>query len=139
MWFGGGPETHRDCWGDATDRCRRQLVAHGFARSSSEMVGKRPRTVANPWDNESDDEASNSAGRGERLLMVPALVFFGVAALFGCLFRGIVRSRLRAVARQPDVSDGELCELKQANRITSVAVIASLVGLAVVGLAYAVF
>jgi len=61
--------------------------------------------------------------------MVPVLVFFGVATLFGCLFRGIVGPRLRAVARQPDVSDGELCELKQANRITSVAVVASLVGL----------
>ena len=90
---------------------------------------------ANPWD----DEASNSAGWGARLLMVPVLVFFGVATLFGCLFRGIVGLRLRAVARQPDVSDGELCQLKQANRITSVAVIASLVGLAVIGLAYVVF
>lgn len=68
--------------------------------------------------------------------MVPALVFFGVATLVGCLLLGIVALRLRAVARQPDVSDAELCELKQANRITSVAVIASLVGLAVVGLAY---
>src|SRR5262245_2044645 len=94
------------------------------------------RLGANPWDDESDDEASNSAGGGARLLMVPALVFFGVATLFGCLFRGIVGLRLRAVARQPDVSDGELCELKQANRINSVAVIASLVGLAAVGLAY---
>jgi hypothetical protein len=71
--------------------------------------------------------------------MVPLLVFFGVAALFGCLIRGIVGTHLRAVARQPDVSDGELCELRQANRITSVAVVASLVGLAVVGLAYVVF
>ena len=71
--------------------------------------------------------------------MVPVLVFFGVATLFGCLFRGIVGLRRRAVARQPDVSEAELCELKQANRITSVAVIASLVGLAVFGLAYVVF
>lgn len=71
--------------------------------------------------------------------MVPALVFFGVATLFGCLFLGIARLRLRAVARQPDASNEELCELKQANRITSVAVIASLVGLAVVGLAYVIF
>ena len=71
--------------------------------------------------------------------MGPVLVFFGVAALFGCLFRGIVGLRLRAVARRPDASDGELCELKQANRITSVAVIASLVGLGVVGVAYLVF
>ena len=97
------------------------------------------RGLANPWDDESDDEASNSAGWGARLLMVPALVFFGVATLLGCLFRGIVRLRLRAVARQSDVSDGELCELKQANRITSVAVVTSLVGLAAVGLAYLVF
>jgi hypothetical protein len=37
------------------------------------------------------------------------------------------------------VSDGELCQLEQANRITSIAVIAALVGLAVVGLAYVVF
>ncbi len=70
--------------------------------------------------------------------MMPALVFFGVAILFGCLFRGIVRLRLRAVARQPDVSDAEMCELKQASRITSVAVVASLIGLAVVGLAYVI-
>lgn len=71
--------------------------------------------------------------------MVPVLVFFGVATLFGCLLRGIVALRLRAAARKPDVSEGELCELKQANRITSVAVIASLTGLAVVGLASVVF
>jgi hypothetical protein len=71
--------------------------------------------------------------------MVPALVFFGVATLVGCLLLGIVSLRRRAAARRPDVSDAELCELKQANRITSVAVIASLVGLAVVGLAYVVF
>jgi hypothetical protein len=68
--------------------------------------------------------------------MVPVLVFFGVATLFGCLIRGVIVLRLRAAARQPDVSDGELCELKQANRITSVAVTASLVGLAIVGLVY---
>jgi len=37
------------------------------------------------------------------------------------------------------VSEGDLCQLEQANRITSVAVIASLVGLAVIGLAYVVF
>ena len=71
--------------------------------------------------------------------MVPVLVFFGIATLFGCLFRGIVWLRRRAVARQPDMPEGELCELKQANRITSVAVIASLVGLGVVGVAYLVF
>lgn len=71
--------------------------------------------------------------------MVPALVFFGVATLIGCLIFGIVRLRLRAAARQPDVTDADLCELRQANRITSVAVIASLVGLAVVALAFLVF
>jgi hypothetical protein len=71
--------------------------------------------------------------------MAPVLVFLGVATLVGCLIRGIVGLRLRAVARQPNVSDGELCELKQANRITSVAVLASLAGLAVVGLAYVAF
>lgn len=67
--------------------------------------------------------------------MVPALVFFGVAALIGCLLLAIVGLRLRAAAHKPDVSDEQLCELKQANRITSVAVIASLIGLVVVGLA----
>ena len=71
--------------------------------------------------------------------MVPALVFFGVATLVGCLIWGVLRLRLRAAARKPDVSDGEMCELRQANRITSVAVVASVVGLAVVGLAYVVF
>jgi hypothetical protein len=70
--------------------------------------------------------------------MVPVLVFFGVATLIGCLLLGIVGLRLRAAARQPEVSDGELCQLKQANRITSVAVIASLAGLVAVGLAYVV-
>ena len=71
--------------------------------------------------------------------MAPVLVFFGVATLVGFLLRGIVGLRLRAAAHQPDVSDGELCELRQANRITSIAVIASLVGLAVAGLAYVGF
>lgn len=70
---------------------------------------------------------------------MPVLVFFGLATLFGCLIRGIVGLRLRAAARQPDVSDGELCQLEQANRITSVAVVASLLGLAVIGLAYVIF
>jgi hypothetical protein len=70
--------------------------------------------------------------------MARVLVFFGVATLIGLLIRAIVGLRLRAVARQPDVSDGELCQLQQANRISSVAVIASLVGLAVIALAYVV-
>lgn len=69
--------------------------------------------------------------------MVPVLVFFGVAALVGCLVRGIVLLRLRAVARDPDVSDGDLCELMHAHRISSIAVLASLAGLGVFGLAYA--
>lgn len=71
--------------------------------------------------------------------MMPVLVFFGVATVLGCLIRGIVGLRLRSVARQPDVSDGDLCQLQQANRITSMAVVASLIGLAVLGLAYLVF
>jgi hypothetical protein len=70
--------------------------------------------------------------------MVPVLVFFGIAALFGFLLRGIVGLRLRTVARRPDVSDGELCQLEQANRISSVAIVASLVCLAAIGLAYVV-
>lgn len=70
--------------------------------------------------------------------MVPVLVFFGIATLVGLLLRGIVSLRLRTAARQPDASDGDLCQLRQANRITSVAVVASLVALAVIGLAYAV-
>jgi hypothetical protein len=52
------------------------------------------------------------------------------------MFQGIVRLRLRSAARQPEVTDAELCQLNQANRITSVAVVASLVGLAAVALAY---
>lgn len=71
--------------------------------------------------------------------MVPMLVFFGVATLIGCVFRAFVGLRLRAVARQPDVSDGEVCQLEHANRITSVALIASLVGLVVIGLVLVVF
>lgn len=68
--------------------------------------------------------------------MVPALVFFGIATLVGCVILAIVWLRLRAAARQPDVSDADLCELKQANRISSMAVLASVIGLAVIGLAY---
>jgi hypothetical protein len=68
--------------------------------------------------------------------MLTALVFFGVATLFGCLFRGIAELRLRAVARRPEVTDGETCSLERASRISSAAVLGSLVGLAVAGLAY---
>ena len=71
--------------------------------------------------------------------MVPALVFFGIAALAGCLIRAIVGLRRRAVARKPDVTEAELCQLDQANRISSVAVIASVAGLAVLAVAYVVF
>jgi hypothetical protein len=70
--------------------------------------------------------------------MVPLLVFFGVAALVGVLIGALVRWRLRALAREREASDAGLCQLRQASRITSVAVIASLVGLAVAGLVYVV-
>jgi hypothetical protein len=70
--------------------------------------------------------------------MAPALAFFGVAVLVGCLIRGIGELRLRAAARQPDVTDADLCSLQQANRISSVTLVASLVGLAVLVLAYVV-
>ena len=83
-------------------------------------------------------EASDSSGRGAPPLMVPVLVFLAIATIVGILIRGIVRLRLRAAARQPEVSEGDLCQLKQANRISSFAVIGSLAGLAVAGLAYVV-
>lgn len=70
--------------------------------------------------------------------MVPLLVFLGVAALVGCLILGIVVVRLRAAARRPAVTDAELCSLRQARRISTAAVAASLAGLAVLGLASAV-
>jgi hypothetical protein len=70
--------------------------------------------------------------------MMPVFVFFGIAALIACLLRGILGLRLRAAARQSDVSGPDSCALKQANRITSVAVVASLVGLAVLAMAAAV-
>ena len=72
-------------------------------------------------------------------MMLPVLVFFGIAAIVGLLILGVVGLRLRAAARQPDVSAEELCQLRQANRISSFAVVASLVALAVIGLAYLVF
>jgi hypothetical protein len=90
----------------------------------------------NQWDDESEDQESSSARWGVCLLMGPALVFFGVAALVGCVILAVVWLRLQAVAKQPDVSDADLCELKQASRISSIAVAASLIGLAAVGLAY---
>ena len=70
--------------------------------------------------------------------MVPVLVFASIAALCGFVIRGIVGRRLRTAARQPDLSDGDLCQLEQASRISSVAVLASLAVVVVVGLAYLV-
>lgn len=67
--------------------------------------------------------------------MAPVLVFLVVAALVGCLIRAVVGLRLRAAARQPDVLDEEICQLQQASRISSTAVVVTLVGLAVLGLA----
>ena len=68
-------------------------------------------------------------------VLVPALVFFGVATVFGCLFRAFAGARLRAAARRPGATDGDLCSLRQANRISSVAVVTSVIGLVGVGLA----
>ena len=76
--------------------------------------------------------------RVECQLMAPVLVFLGIAALVGCLIRVGVEVRLRAASRRPDVTDGDLCELKQANRISSLAVAASVAGIAAVGLVYVV-
>ena len=64
--------------------------------------------------------------------MVPVLIFFGVATAIGGVLWGILGLRLRAAARRPDVSDDDLCQLRQASRISSVAVLASLVGLAAI-------
>ena len=68
--------------------------------------------------------------------MVPVLVFFAVATLVGCLIRRVVMLRLRAAARRPDVSDGDLCQLRQANRISSMAVVVSLVAFVAIGVAF---
>lgn len=70
--------------------------------------------------------------------MAPLLAFFGVAVVVGCVIRGIVGLRRRAVTRQVDASDGDLCRLEQATRISSISLVASLVGLVAVGLAYLV-
>ena len=69
--------------------------------------------------------------------MSPALVFFGVATLVGCLVLAVVAQRLRAAARQ-GVPDEESCELRQAKKISTAAVVVSLAGLAVAGVAYVV-
>ncbi len=70
--------------------------------------------------------------------MAPVLAFFGVATLVGCLIRGIGELRLRAAARRPGVADGDLCGIERANRITSFTLLASLLGFALLGLAYVV-
>lgn len=70
--------------------------------------------------------------------MVPVLVFFGVATLVGGLILVFVRLRLRAVARRPDASDAEVCELQHANRISSAAVVAAVIGLVVVAVLFVV-
>jgi hypothetical protein len=80
------------------------------------------------------DEAPWASG----LLMAPVLVFLGIATLVGCLIRGFGELRLRAAARQPGVVDGDLCSLQRANRISTVTVAASVLGLVLLGLAYAV-
>lgn len=71
--------------------------------------------------------------------MEPVVVFFGIAVLVGCIIRGVVVMRLRAASRQPDVTDDDLCQLRQANRISSVAVVAAVAGLALVGLAVVLY
>ncbi|MFL6071403.1 MAG: hypothetical protein ACJ72Y_08985, partial [Actinomycetes bacterium] len=63
------------------------------------------------------------------MMMVPVVVFFGIATVAGCVVLAIVTVRLRAVSQRPQASEAELCQLKQANRISSVAVVASLGGL----------
>lgn len=70
--------------------------------------------------------------------MEPLLVFLGIAVVVGCLIRGFLWLRLRAASRQPEVTDADLCQLRQANRISSRAIVASLVGVVVVGLAVVV-
>jgi hypothetical protein len=67
--------------------------------------------------------------------MEPVLVFFGVVVLIGCLLRGILALRLRAIERHVDTADRDLCQLEQARRISSVSIIAALAGLGAAGLA----
>lgn len=71
--------------------------------------------------------------------MLRPLVFFGVATLVGCVIRGFFWLRLRAAARHRGMREGGLCGLKQANRLSSLALVTSLVGLSAVGLAYLIF
>jgi hypothetical protein len=68
--------------------------------------------------------------------MEAVVVFLGVAVVAGCLIRAFVALRRRVVARRPGATEQQICSLDQAGRISSKAVVASLVCLAVVGLAY---
>jgi hypothetical protein len=68
--------------------------------------------------------------------MAPVLAFFGIATLVGCVIRAVGELRLRAATRQPGVTEGHLCSLQRANRISSVTVLLSVVGLVALGLAY---
>ena len=70
--------------------------------------------------------------------MAPVLVFFGVAVLVGCVIRGVGELRLRKASRQPGVTEAEMCSLRRANKISSTTLVASLVGLVALGLAYLV-
>ena len=64
--------------------------------------------------------------------MVPVLIFFGIATVIAGVLWGILGLRLRAAARRPDVSDDDLCQLRQANRVSSFLVRVSLVGLGLI-------
>ena len=61
---------------------------------------------------------------------------FAIAAAVGCVIHATVRIRAYAVARRPDASEANLCQIKQASRISSLAIAASLIGLVAGGLAY---
>lgn len=63
--------------------------------------------------------------------MGPVIVFFGVATLVGGVARGFLGLRRHAVTHRAEVSEGDLCRLDQAGRVTSVTVIASVAALAV--------
>lgn len=67
--------------------------------------------------------------------MHPVPVFFSVATLVGCLIFGSVLLRLRSKASQTTPTEGHLCRLQHASRISAVTLAVSLTGLAFVGLA----
>ena len=71
-------------------------------------------------------------------MMVPVIVFFGIAAAVGCVIHAAVRIRARAVVRRSDTSEADRCQIRRASRISSLAIAASLIGLVAVGLAYLV-